>query len=75
MKFLVFFVPFIKNIDKPVCKDCQYYRYNPHYDEPQHAKCAFFSEKNIYNGEITHLGLYKSREMCGLNGTYFVKKS
>ena len=74
MKFLVFFAPFIKNADKPVCKDCQYYKYNPHDNEPQFAKCAFFSEKNIYNGVITHLDLYSARAMCGINGTYYTPK-
>jgi hypothetical protein len=74
MKFLLFFAPFIKNIDKPICKDCKYYKYNPHYNEPQFAKCTFFSEKNIYNGDITHLDLYSARAMCGLNGTYYIPK-
>ena len=74
MKLLFFFAPFIKNIDKPVCKDCKYYKYNPHYNEHDFAKCSFFSEKNIYNGEIINMDLYRARALCGLNGTYYISK-
>ena len=75
MKLSIMFVPFVKNIDKPVCKDCKYYKYNVHYDDYKFAKCAFFSEKNIYNGELVHLDLISSRAMCGINGTYYVPRN
>ena len=80
MKFILFFTPFIntpfiKNKDVPVCKDCKFYKFSNFYDDYEGAKCGFFREKNIYNGEIFDKEIRTARAMCGLNATYFTPKN
>ena len=66
MKFLVFFAPFIKNIDKPVCKDCKYYLFS--------KECGKFSETDVVSGKKTYEYAKSVRNditKCGLEAKYF----
>jgi hypothetical protein len=63
----------IKNLDKPVCKDCIYFK-NDYFLSPNIGKCTKFGYKNIMSGEI----FYEFAEICrndekkcGVNGTYY----
>ena len=75
MKFgyLFFLNPsFIKNIDKPVCKDCKYFKYDPIYNDYNYGKCGVFGTKDLVTGKITFEDVITARRMdCGVNGTYF----
>jgi hypothetical protein len=63
----------IKNLDKPVCKDCIYFK-NEYFMNPNTGQCTKFGYKNIMSGEI----FYEFAEICrndenkcGVNGTYY----
>jgi hypothetical protein len=62
----------VHNIDKPVCKDCKYFKYDSIYNEYQYAHCTKFSYKNLISGKIYNHDITKAREIyCGTNGTYY----
>jgi hypothetical protein len=75
MKFFnLFFVnpSFIKNVDKPVCKDCKYFKYDPIYKDYNYAKCVKFGNKSLITGKIVFEDVTVAREEdCGINGDYF----
>jgi len=75
MKFgyLFFLNPsLIKNIEKPVCKDCKYFKYDSVYNDYNYGKCSVFGIKNLITGKITFEDASMARRMeCGENGTYF----
>ena len=75
MKFgyLFFLNPsFIKNIDKPVCKDCKYFKYDPIYNDYNFGRCGVFGNKDLVTGKITFEDvIIAGRKDCGVNGTYF----
>ncbi len=75
MKFgyLFFLNPsFIKNMDKPVCKDCKYFKYDPIYNDYNYGKCGVFGNKNLVTGKITFEDVVTARRTdCGTDGTYF----
>jgi hypothetical protein len=75
MKFgyLFFLNPsFIKNIDKPVCKDCKYFKYDPIYNDYNFGRCGVFGNKDLVTGKITFEDVIIARRKdCGVNGTYF----
>jgi hypothetical protein len=63
---------FIKNIDKPLCKDCKYFKYDPIYNDYNYGKCGLFGNKNLVTGKITFEDATISRQFdCGINATYF----
>ena len=65
---------FIKNIDKPICKNCIYY--HEHKDFILPSKCKKFGEINIVSGEIEYLFAYTCRKLnyyCGIDGKYYEK--
>jgi len=71
--YLFFLNPsFIKNMEKPVCKDCKYFKYDPVYNDYNYGKCGVFGVKNLITGKITFEDASMARRMdCGENGTYF----
>ena len=75
MKFsyLFFLNPsLIKNMEKPVCKDCKYFKYDPVYNDYNYGKCGVFGVKNLITGKITFEDASMARRIdCGENGTYF----
>jgi len=75
MKFgyLFFLNPsFIKNMDKPVCKDCKYFKYDPIYNDYMYGKCGVFGKKDVVTGKITFKDAMVARNTdCGINATYF----
>jgi hypothetical protein len=78
MKFstLFFLNPsFIKNVDKPICKDCKYFNYDTFYKEFEFGKCSKFGRKNLINGKIVFEDVQTARNTdCGVDGTYFEPK-
>jgi hypothetical protein len=63
---------FIKNIDKPVCKDCKYFKYDDIYNDYSYGKCGVFGRKDLINGKIVFEDVVTARKNdCGINGTYF----
>jgi len=62
----------VHNIDKPVCKDCKYFKYDTIYNDYQYGRCTLFSYKNLISGKIYYHDITKAREhFCGINGTYY----
>lgn len=87
MKFylpLYFFLqskPDIKNIDYPNCKDCIYFKKDPHpLDESLRytfSKCEFFGEKDVVSGKIEYRYTSSCRifdSLCGKEGKYYKEK-
>lgn len=78
MKFstLFFLNPsFIKNIDKPICKDCKYFKYDTIYNDLNYGKCTKFGRKNLIDGKIVFEDVVAARSNdCTTNGTYFEEK-
>ena len=63
---------FIKNIDKPVCKDCKYFKYDAIYNDFSYGKCGVFGKKDLVTGKIIFEdAVFARKNDCGLNGTYF----
>lgn len=59
-------------MEKPVCKDCKYFKYDPIYNDYNYGKCGVFGVKNLITGKITFEDASMARRMdCGENGTYF----
>jgi hypothetical protein len=75
MKFFhLFFInpSFIKNVDKPICKDCKYFRYDSIYNDYNYGQCTKFGKKNLINGKITFEDVVFARTNdCGVDGTYY----
>ena len=75
MKFGYLFVlnpSFIKNIDKPLCNYCKYFKYDHIYNDYNYGKCGLFGNKNLITGKITFEDVMVAREIeCGINATYF----
>jgi hypothetical protein len=66
----------VKNVEKPVCCQCRYFR-NSFLGDPTLGKCTQFGHKNIVSGIITHEFAElcrKDPQQCGVNGTYFEKR-
>jgi hypothetical protein len=62
----------VKNIDKPACKDCKYFKYDSIYTDYDYGKCTKFSNKNLISGKIVFENVVKARyTYCGENGTAF----
>ena len=62
----------VQNIDKPVCKDCKYFKYDTIYSDHQYGRCTQFSYKNLISGKIYYHDVTKAREeLCGTNGTFY----
>ena len=78
MKFSTFFFfnpNFIKNVDKPICKDCKYFKYDSNYNDFNYGKCTNFGRKNLIDGKITFEDVVKARsDDCGVNATFFEEK-
>ena len=64
----------IHNIDKPVCKDCKYFKSDTVFTDDQYGRCSQFSYKNLISGKIYFYDIVKAREMCGVNGTFYESK-
>ena len=65
----------VKNIDKPACKDCKYFKYDSIYNDYNHGQCTRFSNKNLISGKIVFENVVTARfERCGENGTYYDTK-
>ena len=63
---------FIKNMDKPVCKDCKYFKYDAIYNDYSYGKCGVFGKKDIISGKVVFEDVMTARNNdCGLNGTYY----
>ena len=67
---------FIKNVQKPECKNCIYYKPNDFtgLDLSTYNKCLKFGEKNILDGKIQYDVAKYSRNdegKCGIEGKYF----
>ena len=63
----------IKNLDKPVCKDCIYFKQDLLTNQAL-AKCTKFGHKNVITGQVFHefADICRNDEkQCGINGTYF----
>ena len=75
MKFstLFFLNPsFIKNMDKPVCKECKYFKYDSIYKDYGLGRCTKFGKKDLITGKIIFEDVTLARTQdCGVNGTYF----
>jgi hypothetical protein len=78
MKFTTLFFlnpSFIKNVDKPVCKDCKNFKYDNSYNDFMYGKCTKFGSKNLINGKIVFEDvIYARNHECGTNATYFEQK-
>ena len=62
----------VHNIDKPVCKDCKYFKYDTIYNDYQYGRCTLFSYKNLISGKIYYHDITKAREhFCVTNGTFY----
>jgi len=72
---LFFFNPsFIKNMDKPICKDCKYFKYDITYKDYHLGKCTKFGKKDLISGKIIFEDVILARNQeCGQNATYFEK--
>lgn len=65
----------VHNIDKPVCKDCKYFKVDKIFNDDQYGKCTKFSYKNLISGKIYHYDITKAREQfCGTNGAFYEPK-
>jgi len=63
---------FIKNIDKPVCKDCKYFKYDTFYKDYTFGRCTKFGKKDLITGKIIFEDVTLARSQdCGVNATYF----
>ena len=63
---------FIKNMDKPVCKDCKYFKYDTSYKEYHFGQCTKFGKKDLISGKIIFEDVNLARTQdCGVNGTFF----
>lgn len=65
-----------------LCKDCKNFlptMYGDKFDIGNHmGKCNLYGKINLINGEIEHDYASTARsfdDMCGINGTYFEKKT
>jgi len=66
---------FIKNVDKPICKDCRFYKYDTIYKDFAFGKCTKFGYKNLIDGKIIFEDVQTARlNDCGANATYFELK-
>ena len=75
LKMFSFFFINVKNIDKPVCKDCKHFNYDAIYNDYQFGRCLKFSNKNLITGKITYEDVMKARTLyCGVNGTFYEGK-
>ena len=64
----------VKNMDKPVCKDCKFFKYDSIYNDYTYGKCTKFSQKNLITGKIIFEHIVTARyEYCGENATYYEK--
>ena len=62
----------VHNIDKPVCKDCKYFKYDTVYTNYEYGKCTKFSYKHLVSGKLYFEDINKARYLyCGENGTYY----
>ena len=65
----------VHNIDKPVCKDCKYFKSDSIYSDYQYGRCTKFSYKNLISGQLYFQDITKAREVyCGVNGTFYESK-
>ena len=65
----------VHNIDKPVCKDCKYFKYDPLYNNYEYGRCTMFSYMNLISGKFYFEDIKKAREeYCGTNGTFYEAK-
>jgi hypothetical protein len=73
---LFFFNPsFIKNIDKPICKDCKYFKSDISYKDYHYGQCTKFGKKDLISGKIIFEDVILARaQECGVNATYFENK-
>jgi hypothetical protein len=63
---------FIKNIDKPICKDCKYFKSDTFYKEYAFGRCTKFGKKDLITGKIIFEDVTTARAQdCGVNATYF----
>ena len=65
----------IKNIDKPICSNCKFYKPTGYsnYDSDT-SKCLKFGERDIYTGEINYDYVSSCRnteDKCGLEGKFY----
>ena len=77
MRLSMFSILFtIRNMDKPVCKDCKFFNYDSIYNDYQFGRCNKFANKNLISGKIVYEDVNKARMLyCGENGTYFEDKN
>ena len=62
----------VKNMDKPVCKDCKYFKYDSIYSHYEYGKCTKFSHKNLISGKIVFENVVNARHTyCGEDGSAF----
>ena len=61
----------VHNIDKPVCKDCKYFKCDSIYKDYQYGCCTKFSYKNLISGKIYFEDIKKARDQCGVDGTFY----
>ena len=73
---LFFFNPsFIKNMDKPICKDCKYFKSDITYKDYNYGQCTKFGKKDLISGKIIFEDVILARNQdCGVNATYFESK-
>jgi hypothetical protein len=77
MRFLFFFVHplnprVIQNMDKPVCKNCKFFKQDPNFNDLGFAKCIQFGTKSLITGKIMYEDIQPARyNLCGINGTYY----
>ena len=73
---LFFFNPsLIKNMDKPICKDCKYFKLDMTYKDYHFGQCTKFGKKDLISGKIIFEDVILARNQeCGENATYFEKK-
>ena len=65
---------FIKNMDKPICKDCKYFKCDTTYKEYHFGLCTKFGKKDLISGKIIFEDVTLARDQdCGVNGTFFEK--
>ena len=62
----------VKNMDKPACKDCKFFKYDSIYTDYNHGKCTQFSYKHLISGKLYFENVVTARyEHCGENATYY----
>jgi len=74
MKYLLFLLSYIRNIDKPSCMQCQYYLPEGASFASSDSKCMKFGGKDLHTGIVLYdyaTSVRTDESKCSVAGTYF----